>query len=74
MLGTRAEEIFEGLKKFLNPRYIWQKVFVPQNNLLGSFGTPTTKFKIAQEVFVPLLQLYYSFHTPDIVQKKFQKV
>ena len=73
MLGTRAEEIFEDLKKFLNPRNIWQKVFVPQNNLLGSFGTPTTKFKIAQEVFVPLLQLY-SFHTPDIEQKKFQGV
>ena len=73
MLGTRAEEIFEDLKKFLNPRNIWQKVFVPQNNLLGSFGTPATKFKIAQEVFVPLLQLY-SFHTPDIEQKKFQGV
>ena len=55
MLGTRAEEIFEDLKKFLIPGSIWQKVLVPQNNLLKSFGTPTTKFKIAQEVFVPLL-------------------
>ena len=74
MLGTRAEEIFEDLKTFLSPGSIWQLVLVPQNNLLKSFCTPTTKFKIAQEVFVPLLQLYYSFHTPDIVQKKFQKV
>ena len=73
MLGTRAEEIFEDLKKFLSPGSIWQIVLVPQNNLLKSFCTPTTKFKIAQEVFVPLLQLY-SFHTPDIEQKKFQGV
>ena len=74
MLGTRAEEIFEDLKTFLSPGSIWQLVLVPQNNLLKSFCTPTTKFKIAQEVFVPLLQLYYSFHTHDIEQKKFQRV
>ena len=74
MLGTRAEEIFEDLKKFLSLGSIWQKVLVAQNNLLKSLGTPSTKFKIAQKVFVPLLQLYYSFHTPDIKQNKFQKV
>ena len=73
MLGTRVEEIFEVLKKFLSPGSIWQKVLVPQYDLSKSFDTPTTKLKIAQKVFVPLLQLYNSFHTPDIEQKKFQK-
>ena len=73
MLGTRAEEIFEVLKKFLSPESIWQKVLVPQHDLSKCFGTPTTKLKIAQNFFVPLLQLYNSFHTPDIEQKKFQK-
>ena len=74
MLGTRVEEIFEVLKKFLSPGSIWQNVLVPQHDLSKSFGTPTKKLKIAQKVFVPLLQLYNSFHTPDIEQKKFQKV
>ena len=70
MPGTRAEWIFERLKKFLSPGSIRQKVLVSQNDLLKSFGTPTTKLKIAQEVFVHLLQLYNSFRTPDIEQKK----
>ena len=74
MLGTRAEEIFEDLKRFLSPGSIWQKVLVPQHDLLKSFGTPTTKLKIAQKVFVPLLQFYNSFHIPDVEQKKFQRV
>ena len=47
MPGTRVEEIFEELKKFLNPESIWQKVLVPQRDFLKSFGTPTTKLKIA---------------------------
>ena len=54
MPGTRAEGIFEELKKFLNPGSIRQKVLVPQHDLLKGFGTPTTKLKIAQKVFVPL--------------------
>ena len=70
MLGTRAEGIFEELKKFLCPGLTWQKVLVPQHDLLKSFGTPTTKLKIAQKVFVPLLQLYNGFRTLDIEQKK----
>ena len=70
MLDTRAEGIFEKLKKIFSPGSIWQKVLVPQHDLLKSFGTPTTKLKIAQKVFVPVLQLYNSFHTPDIKQKK----
>ena len=74
MLGTRAEGIFEELKKFLSPGSIWQKVLVPQHNLLKSFGIPTTKLEIAQKVFVPLLQLYNNFRTPDIEQKKFQRI
>ena len=74
MLGTRAEKIFEDLQRFLSPGSIWQKVLVPQHDLLKSFGTPTTKLKIAQKVFVPLLQFYNSFHTPDVEQKKFQRV
>ena len=69
MPGTRAEGIFEELKKFLSPGSIWQKVLVPQHDLLKSFGTPTTKLKIAQKVFVPLLQHYNSFRTLDIEQK-----
>ena len=73
MPGTRAEDIFEELKKFLSSGSIFQKVFVPQHDLLKSFGTPTTKLKIAQKVFVPLLQLYNSFRTPDIEQKKIPK-
>ena len=74
MPGTRAEEAFEELKKFLSPGSIWQKVLVPQHDLLKSFGTPTTKLKIVQKVFAPLLQLYSVFPTPDIKQKSFQRV
>ena len=70
MLGTRAEEISEVLKKFFSHGSIWEKILVPQHDLSKSFGTPTTKLKLAQKVFVPLLQLYDSFHTPDIEQKK----
>ena len=73
MPGTRAEGIFEELKKLLSPGSIWQKVLVPQHDLLKSFVTPTAKVKIAQKVFVPLLQLYNSFRTPDIEQKKIPK-
>ena len=69
MLDTRVEEIFEDLKKFLSPGSMWQHILVPQHDLLKSFGTPTTKFKIAQSVFIPLLQVYTSFHTPDIEKK-----
>ena len=73
MPGTRAEGLFEVLKKFLCPGRTWQNVLVPQHDLLKSFGTPTTKLKIAQKVFVPLLQLYHSFRTPDIEQKNIPK-
>ena len=69
MPGTRVEGIFEELKIFLCPGRTWQKVLVPQHDLLKSFGTPTTKIKIAQNVFVPLLQLDNSFRTPEIEQK-----
>ena len=69
MPGTRAEGILEELKKFLSPGSIWQKVLVPQHDLLKSFGIPTTKLIIAQKVFVALLQLYNSFRNPDIEQK-----
>ena len=39
MSGTRVEDIFEELKTFLSPGNILQKVFVPQHDLLESFGT-----------------------------------
>ena len=68
MLGTKEKGNFEKLKKFLSSGYIWQKVLVPQHDLLKIFGTPTTKLKIAQKVSLPLLQLYNSFRTPDIKQ------
>ena len=74
MPGTRVKGIFEEFKRFLSPRTTWQKGLVPQYDLLKSFGTPTTKLKIAQKVFEPLLQLYNSFRTPGIEQKKFQRV
>ena len=74
MPGTRAEGIFEELKKFLNPGSIWQKVFVPKHDLFKSFGTATKKLKAAQKVFVLLLQLDNSFRTPDIEQKKIPKI
>ena len=70
--GTKVEEIFQELKKFLCPGRTWQKVLVPQHDLLKSFGTPTTKLKVAQKVFVPLLQLYNSFRTLGIKQKQKQ--
>ena len=57
MPGIWLEGIFEELKMFLSPGSTWQKVLVPQHDLLKSFSTPTTKRKIAQKVFVPLLQL-----------------
>ena len=56
MPGTRTEEIFQELKKFLCHGRTWQKVLVSQHDLL--------------KVFVPLLQLHNSFRTPDIEQKK----
>ena len=74
MLDTRAEEIFEDLKKFLSSGSIWQEILVLQHDLLRSFGTPTTKLKIAQKIFIPILQVCNSFHTPEIEQKKFQRV
>ena len=70
MTGTTAEGIFEELKKFLSPGSIWEKVSVPQHDISKSFGTPTTKLKIAHKAFVPLLQLYNNFRTPDTEQKK----
>ena len=73
IFNARAEGIFEKLEKFLSPGSIWQKVLVPQHDLLKSFGTPTTKLKIAQKVIVPLSQLYNSFRTLDIEQKKIPK-
>ena len=57
MPGTSAEEIFEELKTFLSPGRFWQKVLVPQHDILKSFGNPTTKVNVAQKVFAPLLQL-----------------
>ena len=74
MPGTRAEGIFQELKQVLCPRRAWQKVLGRQHDLLKSFGTTTTKLKIAQKVFVLLLQFYNSFRTPDIEKKKFQRV
>ena len=65
-----AEGIFEELKKFSSPGSTWKKVLVTQHDLLKSFGSPTTKLKIAQKILVPLLQLYNSFGTPDIEQTK----
>ena len=47
MPGTRVEGISEELQKLLNLGSIWQKVLVHERGLLGSFGTPTTKLKIA---------------------------
>ena len=73
MPGTRAEGVFEELKKFLCPGSIWQKVLVLLHDLLKSFRTLTTKLKIAQKGFVPLLQLYNSFRTPGIEQNKIPK-
>ena len=43
MHSTRAEWVFEKIKKFLSPVSIWKKVLVPQHDLLKSFGTLTTK-------------------------------
>ena len=67
MLCTRVERIFEVLKKFFSPRRIWQKVLVPQNDLLKSFGTPTTKLNIARNLRTILKPK--SLRTPDIEQK-----
>ena len=73
IFNARAEGIFEKLEKFLSPGSIWQKVLVLQHDLLKSFGTPTTKLKIAQKVIIPLSQLYNSFRTLHIEQKKIPK-
>ena len=74
MPSNRAEVIFDELKRFLSPGRIWQKVLVPQHDLLKSFSTLTTKLYITQKNFVPLLQLLNIFCTPDIEQKKIQRV
>ena len=70
MSSTRADKIFEELKKFWSPRSICQNVMVPQHDLLKSYGTTTRKLKIAPTVFVLLLQIYNSFPAPDFEQKK----
>ena len=73
MPSTKAERIFDELKKFLSPGRIWQKVLVPQYDLLKSFSAPTTKLNIAQKFLAPLLKLLNIFRTPDIEQIKTQK-
>ena len=74
MPSTRAEGIFDELKRLLNPGRIWQKVLVLQHEFLKSFSAPTTKLNTAQIIFVPFLQLLNIFRTPDIEQKKPQRV
>ena len=69
MPSTRGEGIFEELKKSLTLRSIWQKVLVPQHDLLKSFGIPYHKAENSLKRFVSLLQLYNSFRTNDIEQK-----
>ena len=74
MPSTRTKGIFDELKRYLSPGRIWQKVLVPQHDLLKGFSAPSTKLNIAQKFFVPLLQLLNIFRTPDIEQKKPQRV
>lgn len=57
MSSARTEEIFEELKKFLNPGIIWQKVLLPHYDLLKSFFSPTTELKVVLKVFIP----FYNF-------------
>ena len=45
MPDTGVEGIF--FENFLRPGSTWQNNLVPQHDLLKSFGTPTTKLKIA---------------------------
>ena len=59
MSGTKAEGIFEELKKFLCPESIWQKVLVPQHDFLNGFDTPTTKLKITQKFSYPFYKFSY---------------
>ena len=73
MPGTRAEGIFEELKRFLSPRSIWHKVLVPQHDVLKNFGTPTTKFKIAQKGFVLLYNFTIVFVPLTLNKKKIPK-
>ena len=69
---TKAEEIFEDLKKFLSPGSMWPKVLVPQHSLSKSFGTATTKFKIAQKVLqsYPFYNFTIVFISLTLNQKK----
>ena len=53
-MGTDVEGIFEDLKKFLSPGSIWQKILVPQHNLVKGFCTPSTKIKVTENFFVPI--------------------
>ena len=43
MPSTKGKGIFEELKKSLTLGSIWQKVLVPQHDLLKSFGIPYHK-------------------------------
>ena len=69
MMGSGAEQILKQLKKFLSPGATFQKVQIPQYDLLKSLVTPNTKHKIARKVFVPLSQHYNNFLTPDNEQQ-----
>ena len=51
-----------GDKNVFEPRKGLPKIFVPQHDLLRSFGTPTTKLKIAQNIFAAVLQFLKEFY------------
>ena len=57
MPSTKAEGIFEKLKKFLNPGSIWQKVLVSQHDLLKSFGTLTKAHNTSNRFRTPFTTL-----------------
>ena len=57
MLGTRAEKIFEVLKKFLSPGSILQKVLVPQHDLSKCLGPLPQSSKQLKTFLCP----FYSF-------------
>ena len=73
MPGTRAEGIFEELKKVFEPWKHLAKCFGTPTWPLNSFGTPTTKLKTAQKFVLPVLQFRNSSRTPDTEQKKITK-
>ena len=67
MPDTKAEGIFEKLKKFFNPGSIWQKVLVSPHDLLKSFGTLTKAQNSSNSFRTPFTTIKMIFNNTETI-------